>query len=355
MENSDLVKELKIRYGKDLYLGYHKSIGYHFFYGYKRIILELFKSLIFLVRSTQRVKIESEVCIYATDNQKKALNNAKKGNIHSAKLIHVNIVSFKAAFLRLAVWKIKFFIYPLAFLCSRQKQGLYFFMLPALMKIYCDQVITALISYGSKKVYISNDHTGDIYIISIMLRKIPEVAVSYIQHGSVKKEFPSNFFDEIYVYDKKYKEIYEKLALNQDVKIYINKDIENSGLVDNLPKLDILICLSHQFPIFQIIKYLRLSRYGSKSVGVRFHPSDRLSKLKYFVLFVFYPKLIYCDSNFSYIDDFNRADKILSASSSLLIDAYHKGFAKKLVWVKSFGLSWDYYELNNKIEIIDKF
>lgn len=355
MKDSDLVKELKKRYSSDLYHAYHKSTGYHFLYGYKRIIIELIKSLNFLVRSIHRVKIKSEVCIYATDNQKKALNNAKKAKIHSAVLIHVNTVSFKAALLRVAVWNIKFLIYPLAFLCVRQKQGLYFFMLPALMKIYCGQVIKALLAYGVEKVYISNDHSGDIYIISIMLRNIPKVGVSYIQHGSVKKEFPSNFFDEIYVYDEKYREIYEKLALNPGVEIYINKGIQNSRLDESLPELDILICLSHQFPILQLIKYLKLNRDGNKSVGVRFHPSDRFSKLKYFVLFVFYPKLIFSDSNISYIDDFNRSCQILSASSSLLIDAYQNGFAKKIVWVKSFGLSWDYYELNNKIKIIDKF
>lgn len=355
MENSDLVKELKIRYGKDLYLGYHKSIGYHFFYGYKRIIIELFKSFFYLFKIVKKHNYGNELGIYSTKNQFKALNNARKAQIHDSELIHVNNLSFKSASYRLIVWFIKLLLYPLVFFSNNHKQGVYFFMLPSLMRIYCKQVIKVLVSRGVKKVYISNDHAGDIYIISIILRKIPEIAVSYVQHGSVKKEFPSNFFDEVYVYDKKYAEIYKKLCSKQDVKIYVNKNIEYSKLDDNLPKLDILICLSHQFPIFQIIKYLRLTRYGSKSVGVRFHPSDRFSKLKYFVLFGLHPRLVFCDSNVSYADDFNRSNKILSASSSLLIDAYHNGFSHKLVWVKSFGLSWDYYNLNNKIKTIDKF
>jgi hypothetical protein len=35
------------------------------------------------------------------------------------------------------------------------------------------------------------------------------------------------------------------------------------------------------------------------------------------------------------------------------LDAYEKGFVGKLVWVKPFGLNWDYYELSGKIQIVE--
>ena len=44
---------------------------------------------------------------------------------------------------------------------------------------------------------------------------------------------------------------------------------------------------------------------------------------------------------------------MLCASSSLLVDAYHNGFADKLIWVKCLGLSWDYYNLESNIKSID--
>ena len=77
------------------------------------------------------------------------------------------------------------------FYLSSHRQGLYFFMFPSLMKFYCNRIVDALIVNNIENVYISNDHSGDIYIISIILREIPEISVSYIQHGAVKKEFPT--------------------------------------------------------------------------------------------------------------------------------------------------------------------
>jgi len=354
MNRKNLIEHLSQRYSEHLYLGYYKSSIYHFFYGYKRILIEVIKSVVSLLNIFKKKNLISAIGIYSTNNQLKALTNSKEAGIHDANLINVNILSFKSALLRLLVWILKFFLYPLIFIFSKKKQGLYFFMMPYLMQLYCRQVVNKLVARNVDRVYLSNDHSGDIFIISILLRDIPSISVSYIQHGAVKKEFPINYFDEVYVYDRKYADIYKNLCKNKNVRIYINQAIEKGDSFEDLTNIDILICLSHQFPIFAIFKALRLLIANDISnMGIRFHPSDRLAKIKYQMLSLFFSELIYCDPKVSYINDFGRSAYILCASSSLLIDSYEKGFSEKLIWVKPFGLKWDYYNLEGKIITVD--
>lgn len=355
MNKRDLVQELKIRYGKDLYLGYHKNSLYHFLYGYKRILIELVKSLVYLFQSVKNQEIDDSLAMFSTDNQLKALRNAKEAGIHNATLSHLNTLSFNSAFLRIIVWCIKFCVYPLSFVLSQDKQGVYMFMLPNLMNLYCKLIVNFLISEDIEKVYISNDHAGDIFIVSILLRDIPKISVSYVQHGAVKEEFPINFFDEVFVYDRRYVNTYRKLSQNPLVKIYVREEIDRSKFSERLIKLDVLICLSHEFKFLEIYRCLKLIRNENLVVGIRFHPSDRFTSFKYFMLKLYHKKLVLSDSDISYIDDFNRSNMILSASSSLLIDAFLNGFSNKLVWVKSFGQHWDYYDLEDKVKTIDSF
>ena len=84
-------------------------------------------------------------------------------------------------------------------------------MFPSLMKFYCNRIVDALIVNNIENVYISNDHSGDIYIISIILRKFLK-SLFRIYNMAQLKRVSNKLFDEIYVYDEKYAEIYKNLC-----------------------------------------------------------------------------------------------------------------------------------------------
>ena len=50
--------------------------------------------------------------------------------------------------------------------------------------------------------------------------------------------------------------------------------------------------------------------------------------------------------------DFDRAKYVFCASSSLILDAFNEGYSDKLVWVKPFGLTWDYYDLERDLNVV---
>jgi hypothetical protein len=353
VDNSEFKQQLAIRYSKELYLGYGKGNLYHFFYAYKRFFIEIVKSFKWCFTSLIPMDFNRVLGIYVTKNQHKALVNTKLAVIFAGPIIKVEKISFKAALFRLFTWLLKFCLYPLFFVFSKQKASLYFTLFSPLMIRYNKYIINKLVNKKVSNIYLSNDHAGDIFILSILLRDVTSIKVSYIQHGAVKPDFPINYFDEVYVYDQRYADIYTALSKNEKVQINIEPFIERPNRETDLRNVDYLICLSHQYPFFSIKKSLNIlfSVNGNK-VSIRFHPSDNLAQFKYFLLKMFFNELELSPSDVSYIDDFNRASYVLCASSSLLIDAYNSGFKAKLVWVKSFGLAWDYYNLKNKIVTI---
>lgn len=355
MNNSELKKELALRYKKELYLGYSKGSLYHFVYAYKRFVIEILKSFVWLIDSFFARKTQAFVGVYATNNQLKVLKNAKSNGVANCELVKVSSVSFSASFMRLLCWTLKFLFYPFFFVFSKNKVSLYFTLFSPLLKFYNHRVVCKLLSNDVSEVYLSNDHAGDIFVMSILLRGKKDVKVIYIQHGAVKNEFPVNYFDEIIVYSEEYKAIYKKLSLNPKVKINVNPSIQGSVQVEELEHLDYLICLSHQFHYLKLVKVLtKMTSKSSLTVAIRFHPSDKLASIKYFSLKVFYPNLILSSPTTPFMYDFERANSVLCASSSLLIDAYNSGLSDKLVWVKEFGLTWDYYDLENKIKVINR-
>lgn len=355
MNNSELREQLNIRYTEALYLGANKGNCYHFIYAYKRIFIELFKSILGCFRSLKSPVLGKELAIYATNNQKKALTNAKLAKLYDGELIHINTLSFKAAVFRLMTWFLKFVCYPLAFIFSDRKAGLYFTLFTSLMRKSCELTIEDIAKLGKVKIFLSNDHAGDIFIITILLRNKPNIQVAYVQHGAVKADFPNNYFDEVYVYDEYYADIYRGLSKSESVKICVNSLIERPGVQVVLDEIDFLICLSHQFPFLSIRKALSILLIRKeRRVAIRFHPSDSLASFKYRLLKLYFKRLEVSPSNVAYTDDFKRAKSVLCASSSLLIDAYNKGFPNKIVWVKPFGLSWDYYNLSEKVKVINK-
>jgi len=353
--NNELREQLNIRYEKALYLGFNKGNLYHFIYAYKRIFIEILKSVLGCFKSFKQLRLSSVLAIYATNNQKKALLNARLAGLYDGELIHIDSLSFKSSLFRLLTWSLKFLCYPLAFIFSNKKAGLYFTLFTPLMRIYCELAIKYITNIEQVKVFLSNDHTGDIFIISILLRGKKNIRVAYVQHGAIKEEFPSNFFDELYVYNERYLSIYRSLSKNKNCQIVIDKRIDKPVIdTSKLTPLNGLICLSHQFPIISVFKGIRLLyQHDYLTIAIRFHPSDKLASIKFNTLKFFFKSLMLSSSMISYIDDFNRAEKVFCASSSLLIDAFENGFVNKLVWVKPFGLTWDYYELEYKIKTLN--
>lgn len=355
MKNSEFKRELEIRYSEELYLGYSKGNIYHFFYAYKRIIIEIMKSFVWLFGSLFAKDKPAFIGIYATNNQLKALKNAKYCGVANCELFKISSVSFCAGLMRLLCWILKFMFYPFFFIFSNKKASLYFTLFSTILRMYNARVVSNLLANNVSKIYLSNDHAGDIFVISILLRELKDITVVYIQHGAVKNEFPVNYFDEIFVYSEEYRAIYSKLSLNPRVKINVNSNIQGNVQVEELNPVDYLFCLSHQFPYLKIASVLKkMSSKISLRVAIRFHPSDKFALLKFYLLKVFYSNLILSTSATPYKYDFERAKIVLCASSSLLIDAYNSGLSDKLLWVKEFGLSWDYYDLENKIRVINR-
>jgi len=352
-------EQVAIRYGKELYVLAEKNATYHFLYAYKRFSIEIVKSIYFLCRILKNGSVplkRGSLALYNTDNQKKALESVYMmvtGGL-SSKPIDLYCFSITFVWLRLISWICAVFCYPFYFLCCKNRPALYD-IICIKIKIYAmNKLISLLISKGVKEVFISNDHCGDIFLLSILLRDIESIKVVYAQHGSAKKEFPENYFHRIIVYDTLYKSIYEKLSMNPSVKIDV---IERLGRKENtyeeLESLDILICLSHQFRVLNLLKLVSMiKRKNIRKVAVRFHPSDNLARYKLAILRMMHP-IELSSSSISFEQDFGRASTILCASSSLLLDAYNLKITENMYWLKGLGLEWDYYKLQHKINVID--
>jgi hypothetical protein len=351
----ELKKCIEYRYQKELYAGYDKSTVYHFFYGYKRLFIELVKSLfyvlIYLKHSLDFKKEPSlSVGIYNTNNQKKALLSLKEAQGLDFSLEHISTISITYSLMRTFAWLVKLLIYPLSFVFASNKAGIFHGSQVLLLYLYNKILMKKLVKSYSD-LYISNDHSGDIYILSILVRK-SNLRVSYVQHGAVKLEFPSNHFDVIYVQNGYYQDIYKKLALRQTVEIieYPIPVVQNS----EHENVDVLIAFSHQFHPLQSVMLVKRLKLLKKTTVLRFHPSDRLAFFKYRFLKIFNSSLLYSSANrLTFWDDFNRSTWQVCASSSLLLDIYRHNKGITLIWYKPIGLSWDYYNLSDKLKVVN--
>jgi len=345
-----LKEQMAIRYSKELYLGYGKGVIYHFFYGYKRFLIEILRCFITLFRyPMHRSKIYTEkVSICATNNQRKALLGMPKESNLSDDPIHIYNISFVFNVTRLVVWVSKLFIFPFIFVFSDKREGAYFCCNTLGMAFYNRLLINKLQASGVKTICISNDHAGDIFIISLLLREVENIRVVYVQHGAVKNSFPRNHFDLIYVLDEEAKDVYKHLSLNERVEIHVlQEDSSHSDL--KLEAVDVLVCFSHQFYLLKTVSlFSYLSRTGYSSILVRFHPSDRLVRLKLLFIGIFC-RVSLSGGDIGFEKDFSRSRIILSASSSLLKDSVTKGISHNLVWYKPIGLTWDYYSLEDQL------
>lgn len=344
-----LKEAISIRYGKDLYHNYGRSSSYHFIYAYKRFFIEIAKTLFGLLKSRPAIAAIESIGLYSTHNQQKALRNATRAGHCNALLLPLDKLSRKALVLRLLVWSTKPLIYPFCFIFSKNRPALYQTCLLSGMVRYTREYANRLDQLGVRNLWISNDHAGDIYLLSILVRENLNLTVNYVQHGAVKPTFPENHFNNIYVYSEKYAEVYRSLARKPDVQIIIDQSL--SGVTENhLPNIDLLVCFSHHFPLVaSTALMLELRKLTGIKVAVRFHPSDRLFRIKWFMLRLFHPINI-SDSSVTYTSDFSRAKLVLCASSSLLPDAVERGLGNRLIWARQLGLGWDYYGLHGKIK-----
>lgn len=349
MTNKEWREAVEIRYSKALYLGFGRSDFYHFLYGYKRIFIEVLKSFVYIFLSLGAFgqRKGRSVSLYVTKNQRKAIDRLTMVGVDCGCVIPLYKLSVTANVLRFFVWVSKLVLFPFCFLTARHREGAYFSSLAYGMRLYAKVLGMELSRAGVERVCISNDHAGDIYLLTLALRDIPSVYVIYVQHGAVKPEFPVNYFDLIYVYSEQYVDVYKKLSLNPQVVIVVIP--ESVGSRAGLSNLDFLVCFSHSFRLVNSVKLMRLFKSRAPiSVGVRFHPSDRFALIKYRLLALFYPVELSPDL-LSFEADSMRADRLICASSSLLLDVFNSSYANKLIWLKSIGLEWDYYDLSDKI------
>lgn len=354
MTLEEIKQQLHIRYSKALYLGYGRSNWYHFFYGYKRILLEVVKSFLAISRF-DKLCVSNEcnsIAVFSTSNQKKSLKKAIAHGLFKAELVDIFKISTMFNLKRLITWVVKLFIFPILFILEKNKEGAYLYSLMTLMVWYNKSLLDKLNKYSINEIAVSNDHSGDVFILTMLLRTQPQVGVIYVQHGAAKPEFPENYFSKIFVYDPRYVEVYTALSKKTGV-IISSSDYMRAEEKPLLDKIDALICLSHQFKPLELIRLLKkLNNAGFSVIKIRLHPSDRLRVVKVSFLNLFFAVSI-SDSEVDYIHDFKRARLVVCASSSLLLDAYNNKCSDNLVWLKSIGLEWDYYSLTGKIRFAE--
>lgn len=348
--------QILIRYGRVLYHNYDKGSLFHFGYGVKRILIEIAKSYLYLLLALKKRKLiaAESIAIYSTNNQEKALTNAYLSGVITEKPTDYYMVSLRSLLIRALAWTLALIVFPCVFPFSKEKAGSQDIVLLGLRKLAINLYIGKLKALGVKRLFISNDHQGDVFLLSILLRQ-QAIRVCYVQHGAVKREFPENYFHEIYIYESVYLEIYKALARRDGVNIFLCPEIAGVVAETELKQsVDVLICLSHKFRMLNNYRLLMvLRRHKGLSVSVRFHPSDRLKFIKYRVLSIFHPLLL-SDEKSNFIYDFSRAKIVLCAASSLLLDAYRKELHHNMYWLKPIGLAWDYYDLGGKINTLER-
>lgn len=352
MNTTEMREQASIRYSKELYLGYGRSRTYHFFYAYKRFLLEYIRVIrAFPSCLTARARLDSDtVAVYATRNQRIAIDAMARTFDESFAIVYLYQISLAHLIARFGVWILKALLYPFAFVFCRQVEGLYWVFIFSGMKFYNLILIKSLKRAGVRRLIVSNDHSGDIFILTMLLRGDSSISLEYVQHGAVKDSFPKNEFSKLYLRDAYSEEVYRKLSLKQNVE-FIQCDFNGDRLSKQSENFDVLVCFSHQFyPVatYKLLAFLG-ERYKDGSIYVRFHPSDKLASFKFFMArFLF--KINLSNTEDSFLVECKRAKTVVSASSSILLDMYKLGLSEKLAWYKPIGLSWDYYDLVGKIQ-----
>lgn len=364
----EILESLRLRYSPELYhLANHGSIT-HFRVGIKSIISEIVKTNIGLLTlifrffaglCTQRDRYSDSkraLAIYSTGNQYRVISNAIDNQIIDASLHSIYQFSIVYLLLRNVVWTARLFIYPVLFpFVNRDlKKTLHLEIFTMFEYRNLGGVILRKAKrLGAEEIVVSNDHCGDVYLLGLFLRG-KEIGVTYIQHGAVNKYFPENYFNRIYVYDEASYAIYQTLSQEVNVDIRVDPRILESKIETYVEPSFALVCLSHQFYVFQTIKLLYfLSKAGKGIIYIRFHPSDRLLKIKFIILRVFFHRLKLSCSLTPFEHYAEKSNRIISASSSVLRDSCELGYHLKTVWYVPIGLNWDYYEMRGKIVVVD--
>lgn len=332
--------ELATRFKMEIYFPSRLPILKHFFYAYGRTLKNLARTIIWLFCSKKPMKKNRPLGIFATENQKLALERL------DCDVIHIGSVSFIASVIFIIANLLRFIMFPIIYFWGDRLSSfeLSFVRLDFLA---VNIILHKIGKNGIFSVMLSNDHAGPIYYLSIILRN-SVIKCSFVQHGDLKPAFPYNSFDELWLRDTASLAIARKLCLNSSANFYLIPDIPPEVDV----YVDVLVLLSHPFRIVELIKLKkRISeRYPKfKSIIIRFHPSSRFKAMKHkIVTFIGYEVSICKDLR----ADILRSKICIGAMSSALREAVELKNNTEVKWCKEIGLDWDYYDLSKQIEKI---
>ncbi len=346
-----LYRRASRRYSKALYHKAAASPVALLLTGFKSLLFECLKNLLGLMRPVSHLPAGANVAVYSTGNQLKSL--ARGADLGLVPSCRVSIYSLDRTLSAELAWiSLKAaFLFPFYFAnASRVSRRLVHERLVHVPRMQAVERLLARRQFSA--IAISNDHHGTVFVLGT-LAAWQGANVAYVQHGAVQAAFPENNFSELFLWDDRSVAIYRRLSRHPAVSICKRSDLIDGGEVDaNAKDLGVLIGLSHPFPVLELITACRRLRSASLPVTLRFHPSDRLAAAKWRLLRFFNANCVMDARGRSFRDSYRRCEIAFLASSSVLLDAVEID-KHRVVWVKSFGLAWDYYKLANDIRVAD--
>lgn len=336
----NLLKDVEVRYSEPIYFHYNASPFQHFWLGYLRILKNLVKHSLYLLKPVRCHVHNGQLAIYETEMQRRALVklgcNARQVT-HTGRWWPRNILHLMAngGFL---------FLYPFLFIVLYPYRRSLVAQLSAIIDYFIVMIILKWQNVST--LIVANDHAGFPFIFSRMIAiNCAPIRVKFVAHAPAKAAFPKNHFDEVFVFEKREADIYEQLCLNENAVIkQINDAIcEQEYTVEN----DLLLSLSHPFPLKNILK-IRIGFTGT--LALRFHPSD---KIKAILLSPFLRLMnIKIDDSETFEIALSRSKKCFSAMSSSL-KTLPDDRIYDVLCIMSLGRNWVYYDdLNPELKIM---
>lgn len=347
---------IPIRFSPVLYHRHGASGFKHFQIGLYRLLVATGHWAIGFLKTAAPDKHLS-LAVYVTRNQRMALDTLKAQKPELA-LFNLYAISrrlaLKMAFLNFASFCLFIVTFPWARdkTCHHQR---------LLLRYKLKALETAISKLAPSSLYLSNDHVGEVFWIG-QLYAYSGIPVTYVQHGMVKPEFPPNHFDHCFVRDAYSAEIYRDILCQNPVATVktIDNHKQNTKQNNSNTAKYVLVALSHQFHLLATRSFalaLLKNTNAAMELRIRFHPSDRFARLKYrackyLLPWSFHHRFIHDQSEQPFLLAFKASSKTFAASSSILAEAATLD-ANRILWVKSLGLSWDYYDLSTQITVVE--
>jgi len=340
------------RYSRGLY---HKADGgpsVHLMTGLKSLIFESIK----IIYGSARLLVRragggmEDICAFSTGNQARALGRARQLGFINEELRYIYCIDLRLNVSLLFSYCSALFIYPIYFSMAHPMRRR--LLHERLLHSGRMRSIEAFLERRRlRTLAISNDHQGTVFVLAT-LASWDDVSVYYVQHGAVQPSFPRNDFHTLYLWDDRSVEIYRKISINPAVRLLKCPELIGEGLPqsDEKGQFGILIALSHPFPVFALVKASWGVRRWDLPVSLRFHPSDRLAFFKAALLWLINPRCRWDRSLTPFREAYRRCQVAMLASSSILIDAAEID-PDRVIWIRPFGLHWDYYKLEGRIRV----